>query len=217
MKASLILALSLILPLSGLHGQTLEWGSDTFSKIVDSKGATLDNTYVFEVGVFASPFTPDETNTASWFANWQAFDRAAYSPTNRYFTSTVQMTDDGKSNSAFLSPTATSFAGLEAYIWVRNSETPSPTTEWFLVKSPSWIFPTATPGCCDNDLPVQWSIADLVPSDTPVWGSQKGVDGKGTFTQDGVYNLQTFTIPEPSAAMMVLLSCTFLLARRKRS
>ena len=219
MKASYILTLSLImsLSLSGLRGQTIEWGSDVFSKIVDSKGATLDNSYVFDLGVFTSPFTPDDTNTATWFANWQTFDRAAYSPTNRYFTSTIQMTDDGTSDSAFLSPSAPSFEGLEAYIWVRNAETPSPTTEWFLVKSPAWVFPTAIPGCCDNDLPVQWSIADLVPSDTPVWGSQKGEDGKGSFTQDGVYSLQTFTfVPEPSSAMLVLLSCTFLLTRRSR-
>ena len=71
--------------------------------------------------------------------------------------------------------------------------------------------------CCGNGLPVQWSIADLTGTDTPVWGSQMGIDGKGKFTADGVYELQTFTfVPEPSAAMLVFLFCGFLLTRRSR-
>lgn len=217
MKASYVITLSMIMSLSGLRGQTIEWGSEVFSQIVDSKGAALDNTYVFEVGIFASPFTPDEFNTESWYANWYAFDRAAYSASKGYFTSTVQMTDDGTSSSQYLSPSAPSFEGLDAYIWARNSTTPSPTTEWFLVKSPEWVFPTATPGCCDNGIPVQWSIGDLTASDTPVWGSQMGKDGKGKFTSDGVYELQTFTfVPEPSAATLAFLFCGFFLTRRSR-
>lgn len=217
MKTCTATMISLIALLSGLRGQTLEWGSEVFSRIVDSKGALLDNTYVFEVGVFAAPFTPDDTNTGSWFSNWRAFDRAAYSETNGYFASTVEMADDGTSESLPLTAGSPSFEGLEAYIWVRNSDTPSTTTEWFLVKSPVWTFPDAKPECCDNALPVQWSIADLAPSDTPVWGSQMGKDGSGSFTQDGVYELQTFTmVPEPSSSLLALLSCALLLTRRSR-
>jgi hypothetical protein len=217
MKTIPLTLLSLLVSLSGLRGQTIEWGSEVFSQIVDSKGAALDNSYVFEVGVFAAPFTPSGANTDDWFANWRTFDRAAYSQANGHFASTVEMANDGTSESPSMTAAAPSFEGLEAYIWVRNSATPSPTTEWFLVKSPAWVFPTANPDCCDNGLPVQWSIGDLTQSDTPVWGSQMGKDGSGSFTQDGVYELQTFTfVPEPSAAMMVLLSCAFLLTRRSR-
>jgi len=217
MKTCTATILSLICLISGLRGQTLEWGSEVFSQIVDSKGAELDNSYVFEVGLFAAPFVPTSVNTDDWFANWLAFDRADYSQTNGHFASKVEMADDGTSESLFMTPGAPSFEGLEAYIWVRNSTTPSPTTEWFLVKSPAWVFPTATADCCDNTLPVQWSIADLTPSDTPVWGSNMGRDGDGKQTQDGTYELQTFTfVPEPSSSLLALLSCTLLLTRRSR-
>ncbi|QTN31575.1 PEP-CTERM sorting domain-containing protein [Akkermansiaceae bacterium] len=217
MKTYIIIMISLVSLISGLRGQTIEWGSEVFSQIVDSKGAALDNTYVFEIGVFADTFTPTDANTDDWFANWFAFDRAAYSETNGYFASTAEMTDAGTSESPFMTAAAPSFEGLEAYVWVRNSATPSPTTEWFLVKSPAWTFPDATPGCCDNALPVQWSLADLTPTNTPVWGSQMGTDGQGEFTSDGVYELQTYTfVPEPSSALLALLGCAFLLTRRSR-
>jgi hypothetical protein len=85
------------------------------------------------------------------------------------------------------------------------------------VKSPQWVFPNANTDCCDNALPVQWSLADLTSTGTPVWGSQMGKDGNGEFTQDGVYELQTFTaVPEPSVSLIFLLSFTFLLSRRRR-
>jgi hypothetical protein len=217
MKTFPIIMICLISLVSALRGQKLEWGSEVFSQIVDSKGAVLDNSYVFELGVFAAPFTPDATNTSNWLANWLVFDRADYSQDNGYFASNAEMASDGTSDSAFLTPGAPSFEGLEAYIWVRNSATPSETTEWFLAKSPAWVFPTADPDCCDNALPVQWSLADLTQSDTPVWGSQSGKDGNGEFTQDGTYELQTFTfVPEPSSALLAFLSCAFLLTRRKR-
>ncbi len=217
MKTFTIIMICLISLVSALRGQKLEWSSEVFSQIVDSKGAALDSSYIFEIGVFASSFTPDATNADTWINNWLVFDRADYSQGNGYFASNVEMADDGTSDSAFLTPGAPSFEGLEAYIWVRNADTLSPTTEWFLVKSPQWVFPNANTDCCDNTLPVQWSLADLTPTDTPVWGSQMGKDGNGEFTQDGVYELQTFTaVPEPSASLIFLLSFTFLLSRRRR-
>lgn len=218
MKIYTVTIFTLIALISALRSQTLEWGSAVFSQIVDSKGAMLDNTYVFEVGAFADTFTPTDANTDDWFANWFAFDRADYSEANGYFASTAEMKDDGTSESPFMTAAAPSFEGLEGYIWVRNSDTPSPTTEWFLVTAPAWVFPNATPGCCDNALPIQWILSDLTSTDTPEWGSQTGKDGSGAFTADGTQELQTFTfVPEPSSALLALLSCTFLLKRRSRS
>ena len=80
-------------------------------------------------------FTPDDTNIGEWLDNWQVFDQADYNPLIGYFTSDVQMTPDGLSNSAYLSPGATSFEGKAAYLWIRNFDTPSATTEWLLVRA----------------------------------------------------------------------------------
>lgn len=217
MKSLPVLLTILLLGSPSALAQTLEWGSQVFSSIVDSNGLPLDETYVFEIGTFEPGFSPAESNVELWYDNWFAFDRAGYSEANGYFTSTVNMLDDGRSDSPFMSGNSPSFEGLEAYLWVRNAETPSPTTEWFLVRSMDWIFPDAIPGCCDNDLTIQWSMSDLTGADLPKWGGQLGTDGPGIFTVSGIYDLQTFTfIPEPSAFLLSIIGMGFLLIRRDR-
>ncbi len=198
-------------------GQTLDWGSEVFSDLVDSKGVTLDNSFVFQLGAFVDGFLPDQTNTGSWLANWRVFDQASYNPDYGYFSSTVQMNDDGSSTSSDRSPGTMSFEGLGAYLWVRNGDDPEAGIEWLLTRADSWVFPSAVPGCCDNGTPLQWSVSDLDGSDVPVWGSQNGVNGAGEFVATGPYTLQTYTfVPEPSSALLGLLSGGLLLMRRRR-
>lgn len=221
MKTYLALLSAVPLMLFGMrsNAQTLDWGSQAFSALVDSKGQTLDNTFVFELGAFASGFTPSESNVESWLANWSVFDRADYSQANGVFTGQAHMLDNGTSDSPFLTPGALSFEGLSAYIWIRKGDLPVEGSEWLVARSTGWTFPMATPGCCDNDLIVQWSVSDLTPSDVPKWGNQGGVDGPGVSTSTGgPYNLQTFTfVPEPSSAMLAALAGAFALTRRRRS
>ncbi|MEO0016983.1 MAG: hypothetical protein RLZZ522_266 [Verrucomicrobiota bacterium] len=224
----------LILLLGGLgltagfcNAQTLNWGSPMFSDLVDSKGDVLDDTFVFELGAFVNSFTPDATNTAAWLDNWQTFDAADYNGVETpvddgiygYFTAASAMNSSGTGPAS--APGAISFEGLDAYIWVRNSNTPGVGTEWSLSRAGGWQFPSVDPDCCGGDLPLEWSLSDLTPSYVPVWGTQNGVKGGGEITDTGTYTLQTATfvpivVPEPSSSILALLGVIIALIHRRR-
>jgi hypothetical protein len=208
-----------------LNAQTFNWGSAVFSDLVDSSGNTLDDTYIFELGSFVNGFTPDETNTSSWIDNWQVFDAAAYNGIEEtgddgiygYFTSTVNMNAGGTSDSASLTTGALSFEGLDAYMWVRNSDLAVEGSEWMLTRADAWVFPAPDDDCCGNGPPIEWSTSDLSSIDTPVWGTQGGVAGGGVVYDNGNYTLQTATfVPEPSSMLLVMSSAIMLIIRRRR-
>ncbi|MGB6222341.1 hypothetical protein [Haloferula sp.] len=214
-----------LLPPSKVSAQNLNWGSVIYSDLVDSEGQVLDQTYVFQMGAFVGGFVPDETNTSDWLSNWQVFDAADYNGLEDpddgifgYFTSSAGMMDDGLSDSPDQSSLASSFEGLDAYLWIRNSDLDAPGSEWFLGRAGDWIFPMAVPGCCDNDGVLEWSTSDLLAGDVPVWGSQGGTVGNGEYSVNGSDTLQTFTfVPEPSTAMFVVMFGTLMILRRRRS
>jgi len=209
------------------HAQTINWGSDVMSNLLDSKGATMGDTFVFELGAFNSGFVPSQDNLASWFGNWHAFDTAAYAPEMGYFTASVDMQANGTSSPTATVPATPSFANLNAYLWVRNSNVAdSASSEWLLVRDTSWVFPV--PRCCDPTLPLEWSVSDLTPSDVPVYGYQKTPDGSRVGTGDVTYTpsyptgsyLQTGSfsaVPEPCSAVMVLVLGVLGLTDRRRS
>ena len=217
---------------SEARSQTFNWGSAAFSDLTDSKGNVLDTTFIFELGSFTNSFVPGSSNVMEWKNNWQAFDRANYNGIETpvddgiygYFTSSAAMTDSGLSNSPHMTPGAMSFEGLDAYVWIRNSSDPSMNTEWLLARNGAWVFPNATPGCCDNGLPFEWSTSDLTMADIPVWGTQGGRVGDGVITSTGgPYTLQTATfdnpmlVPEPSVFFLNVLGATLLVFRRRRA
>ena len=208
------------------QAQQIDWGSEIFSNLVDSEGNTLDDTFVFQLGAFDAGYNPVDYDPDDWLDHWQVFDQADYNGIEDplddgiwgYYTSTANMESDGTSDSPDESPGATSFEGRQAYIWIRNGDNPEPGTEWLLVTTSTWVYPTANPGCCGNGLPLEWSSSDLTGSDVPLWGSQGGVTGSGEYTVTGPYTQQTFTfaVPEPSAVLLIGMSGAFLVGRRKR-
>ena len=200
---------------TSIQAQTLNWGNEVFGDLSDSNGGSLDNTFVFELGSFFNGFVPTASNIDLWLSNWQVFDRAAYNPDIEYFTSTVYVMNDVTSSN----PTAStfSFAGLDAYIWVRNDDNPVEGTEWLLTRADSWKFPAVGGDCCDTSV-VEWSVSDLDPADMPVWGRQGDVTGSGEFTSTGTTGLQTFTfVPEPSSALLAAIAGGVAVFRRRRS
>ncbi len=211
------------------QSQTLNWGSEDLGIVVDSNGAEVDNTFVFELGAFFN-FTPTENNVDDWYANWQVFDFTSYNAgiNDRNFEGSVYVENDPNDPEANVAtsnnPSASqlNFSGLEAYMWVRKGNTPTVGSEWLLVRADSWVFPTQGAACCDTGL-IEWSTTDL-GSSVPLWGRQYGVRGPGEGEFDSQtydYNtsplLQTFTfVPEPSTFVMSVVAALGLLLRRRR-
>lgn len=198
-----------------IQAQTLNWGNEAFGDLSDSKGVTLDNTFVFELGSFFNGFVPTDSNTDQWVLNWEVFDSAAYNKDIEYFTSTVYVQNGVTSSN----PTAStlSFAGLDAYIWIRNDDNPVPGTEWLLTRADNWTFPVIGGDCCNTDV-VEWAVSDLDSGNVPQWGRQNDVIGSGEFSSTSTTGLQTFTfVPEPSSALLAAVAGGFLVLRRRRS
>jgi hypothetical protein len=193
----------------------ISWGSLEESTIVDSTGNRLvAGEFFFDLGAFRSGFTPDGTNIAEWADNWLTADQAQYAydgVETGVFASEFELKDETSQDGQLL--------GLEAYIWVYNSKTPTIGSEWFLARSESWVFPTLTGENNENDIPLQWSMGDLWSAGvTPLWGAQGGQEGSGEKT---VFNpsadLQTFTfIPEPSSALLIAFAGALGVLRRSR-
>ena len=220
---NLLLNLSLACALSGYaQAISVTWGNEVLSELRDSFGNLLDDTYQFQLGFFESTFQPVVGNTAQWASHWKVFDQAQFDPAIGYFASTVTVNQDGSSASTYADPLGLNGTGNQAYIWIYNSKTPEPGSQWFVVRSAGWVFPTGLPAdgriCCDNRQPLEWSITDLKSTDTPLYGKQGGTEGPGEYTQTGVYSVQTFTfVPEPAAAMLLAIGGLSAALRRRRT
>ncbi len=207
-----------------LNVAQVNWGSEDFSRIVDSTGNPLPvENFVFDLGAFRSDFTPDESNVADWADNWVTFDRASYVIDDfgtAVFTGSYSFYNDIFNPG--VNDTGTNFDTLgisrDAYIWVYNRTDITTETEWFVGRSSNWQFPEVTGDCCNNDEPLQWSMGDLNASDIPLWGNQFGNEGPGERTGfDSGANLQTYTfIPEPSSALLIAIASMMGALRRSR-
>jgi len=100
-------------------------------------------------------------------------------------------------------------------VWVRNSDDPVPGTNWFLGWAAGWTFPDNI----DSNPDLEWTLDDLGPTDIPEWGRHHSTRGPGKcFFDQPINGIQALTfIPEPSSAIMVLVSGFGLLLRRRRN
>lgn len=202
------------------YGQTLNWGAPDGTPITDSMGNSVDDSFVFELGAFEANFNPAEHAPDSWLANWRVFDKQTYDQTYGFSTSTVYIKNDVTSSNP--SASTMSFAGLDAYIWIRKGDTPVPGSEWLLTRAGtdpnSWTFPAIGGSCCDTNV-IEWSISDLGTDDVPEWGRQNDVVGLGIFTPPGGgTGLQTHTfVPEPGSALLAATAAILIGLRRRRN
>lgn len=223
MFAALCVAL-LAIATPGIASDTnrLQWGSLEESTIVDSYGNSLPaDKFTFDLGAFVGGFTPDDSNVSQWATNWRVFDRAKY-----VFNDLTGMAEFASEYTMYNNTFFNSHNGYEdvgfsrdAYIWVYNQQTAEPGSEWFLARATTWIFPTLSEVCCDNNLSIQWSMGDLEDAGvTPIWGSQFDQEGSGVRSGfNSGADLQTFTfIPEPSSALLVAIAGIMGALRRSR-
>lgn len=218
------MAIALATPVSAVQ---INWGNEAYSALRDSFGNSLDATYAIQLGFFekvlGQQFVPTASNTADWSSHWKVFDQAAFDPLAGYFASTAMLKADGTSSSPFASnDLGLDFSNQDTYLWVHNSKTVSTTTEWFLGRSSSstsaWRTPDKVADCCDNRLPLEWSVSDLKTSDVPIYGKQGNVSGGGNYTTTGIYSLQTFTVvPELSSSLLLALGGVAAALRRRRT
>lgn len=198
-----------------LQAQTLNWGNVIGNPVTDSTGAAVTNAFSFELGAFDSGFMPSESNVDQWLSNWKLFDRVVFDATYGFTNSEVYINNGVTSSNPIAS--TDSFAGLDAYIWVRKGDDPIEGSEWLVTRANDWAFPLEGGDCCDTSF-LEWSVSDLTPSNTPLWGRQKEEEGPGVFTSTGTTGLQTYTfVPEPASALLAMMAGAVFTLRRRRA
>jgi len=224
-KLLLLLPAAIVLA-SPASAVQINWGCEVDSVLRDSFGNSLDETFAIQLGYFESvlgvAFVPDATNTADWSSRWKTFDQAVFDPSTGYFTSSALLKADGSSSGSFASNgLGVDFSNQDAYIWIYDSKTAAPGTEWFLGRSTTaggWRLPNKpADDCCDTTV-LEWSVTDLTTSDTPVFGRQGIPQGAGDKTiSDPGYTMQTFSVvPEPSSFLLFTLGAVIAAFRRRR-
>lgn len=211
---------------SELTFKDINLGSVELDQLVDSAGAPLiealvpgspeaTSTFTFELGAFADGFIPESANLSDWHSNWRPFDVALMAADPDIIGIQGGMTVDGNSVSEHPDVDATfNFSGLDAYLWIYNGTDLVQGTEWFLGRAETWVFPDTglfDTDCesCPGEAPLNWSTSDfasdtITNDDVPLYGSQSGVLGEGTYTAlDDGYTLQTFgVVPEPATVFL---------------
>lgn len=201
------------------HARTVSWRSDIFDTLIDSTGTSLDDTFTFELGAFDASFTPTAVNFDQWTSHWHAFGQATYDaingngwePSLQYFTKDTAVLPGQLSSE---SPPLASYAftaGTSAWLWVYDSLTLAPTSEWALVRGTTWSFPASD---LLNLTPVTW---ELNSADVSLWGGANNLRGAGDFTATpAVFDLQTAVVPEPAGILLLAAAAMHTLLRRRR-
>jgi hypothetical protein len=204
----------------GASASTVFWGSVFNDTLFNSNGQPLDTSYSFEMGSFGA-FTPTYQNVDQWAANWKVFDRAFAPDANgwnalyQFFTGTVNHDLGGHSDSSDANPADVFTQNEVAYLWVYNSKSIVPSSEWALVTDSSntanvWRFPNPA----DAAGSYNW---DLALADQAVIGGVSSTQGPGTFgTDPGGFSLQTHAVPEPGSAFLLFCSAVACVVRRTR-
>lgn len=110
----------------------IQWFVDPRSENFTEEGADLDQSFRFELGVFANGFVPTEENIDQWSENWVAAQRATYHEGNRWFTSVYHVTEN----------TAPFTVNTPAYVWGFSGGPDE--GEWVLFRGASWRWPRAS-------------------------------------------------------------------------
>jgi hypothetical protein len=207
------------------EGMVINWNSEVLSNFIQQDGTSLlDSSFTFDIGTFVPGFVPTADNMTMWNSNFKTIQSASVSNgmvdyVNGYYGGSFEVTSN---NSPFERPN-------QGYLWVNNSRSMGPTTQWALLTD------DASDGNTDDDwtiplfvanhtaLPDDWELRNLqvLNSYKVVWGgadsSQGGTPGNYT-NPTGAFTLQTHLVPvpEPTIATGLAVAALVCLRRRRR-
>lgn len=125
-------------------GGMIEWRSTLFQTNLTSSGSPLTSDWTFELGYFATGFTPTVANTSAWADRWTTLDGATYTTEGNRFSGV--WIDDGEVPD-----------GSRGYIWGFNRGASNP--EWILLSATSWNFPLPEDDPLSPSAGQRWSVA----------------------------------------------------------
>ena len=227
----LVLATLLTINASAQSPLRIEWSSATIAQtITDSDGNAINAAdYAIELGGFGNGFVPTGDNIDEWVSNWQVFDAVTTpdddvgdifvsgSGTDARFAGADFLDVDQTSLSLDGNGTDIFSAGLQAYVFIRNSDVTGPDSEWLLYTSQEgvdWEFPAVAGSQLQQ--PLNFSLGE---ADEFLFGAGNGVVGPGEVGPNAPtdFALRTHTfVPEPSTPLLLLASALGLACRRRR-
>ncbi len=204
--------------LAAAPAATISFSSTFGDEFYQSDGTTALplSGFQFELGAFASGFTPTAANTGDWLANWSPVVDAAGDPLPEAtapfqevpsffgpypaFNSEVDLTHN---NAPFI-------AGTQAYIWGYDTRTEAGDAQWILMtNSISWRYPN-TSGISLGD---SWEVTNSNYAETLV----------GTVVDNGGPAIVTLGdvvipggVPEPGASVLAFVGGAMFAAWRRR-
>ncbi|MCC5848414.1 MAG: hypothetical protein JJU29_09985 [Verrucomicrobia bacterium] len=110
----------------------IQWFCDPTSLNLTEDGEVLNQSFRFELGVFANGFVPTSDNIDQWSENWVAAQRVTYHEGNQWFTSVYHVTENE----------APFTVNAHAYVWGFSGGPDE--GEWALFRGMSWRWPRAS-------------------------------------------------------------------------
>lgn len=188
---------------------TINFGNDFSQRgaYVDSGGTPLTDDFLFEFGYFpgGNPVGIKET----WRSQWINLDAATFNEDAAFFSST--WTDNTDAHQ-----------GQQAVIWISNNDfSATESSEWNILTSSDWIIP---PDEGQLSTPLNFlatgddSEPDSFAADRVIVGQIDNIigDGMNSVPLPDTATLQTYFVPEPSGASLLLLACLGGLVTRRR-
>lgn len=125
------------------------WGSESFSRNIDSKGRDWDAGFSLSLGVFQAGFTPTSENREQWLRNWTPLGVAEFDAAESRFAGVI--------DTALVPP---NLAGRSVYFWASNGSDLTKGPEWLLLTHPSWLWPSASASAMTPA--ITWTSSDAL-------------------------------------------------------
>ena len=226
---SLIASLIVCLAAMAVQAQTITYGTALGENSnIDANKIPLvvGDGWVLHLGYFSDGVSPSAKSVDLWSGT---FTSLSSTPLQNF------MIEDGAGNvTSTLNSFQHSFSlsgapkDADVWLWAHNGagEDASLATEWALFRDESWTIPEADP-----TRSISWKVFDITTNVEVAYGAvdngtiarEAGAQESGTITlaDEGFFQIQTalappVLLPEPGAAVLLMLGISMLVARRRR-